>query len=69
METKRTLRIDGMMCEHCEKRVKKLLESQEEIDTATVSHTDGTAIITLNSEITDDKLKAIIEDDGYIFLG
>ena len=61
----KTLKIEGMMCGHCEARVKKLLEAQPQIDEAIVSHVSGTATIKLNSEISDAELKALIENDGY----
>jgi copper chaperone CopZ len=48
----KTMRIDGMMCPHCEARVKKTLEKLEEVNVAEVSHEKGTAIIELNSEVS-----------------
>lgn len=57
--------IEGMMCGHCEARVKKLLETMPEVDSAIVSHENGTAIIKLNSEIKDEKLKTAIEEQDY----
>ena len=65
LEMEKTLNIEGMMCGHCEARVKKLLEAQPQIDEAIVSHVSGTATIKLNSEISDAELKALIENDGY----
>jgi len=62
---KKTLKIEGMMCGHCEARVKKILETFSEVDSAEVSHTDGTAIVTLNSDISDDKLKNAVEEQDY----
>ena len=69
MNEQKTVKIEGMMCEHCEARVKRLLEKQDEIASAEVSHKDGTAILTLNAPISDEKLKALIEDDGYTYIG
>ena len=61
----KTLKIEGMMCGHCEARVKKILEALAEVDEAVVSHVEGTAVLKLNSEIADDTLKQLIEADGY----
>lgn len=70
-ETKRgktmekTLKIEGMMCGHCEMRVKKVLEALAEVDSAVVSHEAGTAIVTLNREVADDVLKQAVEAQDY----
>lgn len=58
-ETKmtKTMKIEGMMCGHCEAAVKKALEALEQVDTAEVSHEAGTAVVTLNSEISNEVLK------------
>ena len=64
-EMKKTLKIKGMMCMHCEARVKKLLEGMPEIASAEVSHKKGTAVITMASEIDDARLTAAIEAEGY----
>lgn len=61
----KNLKIDGMMCPHCEKRVKSLLEALPEISSAEVSYEKGTAQIKLNSDITDEALKKVIEAEGY----
>lgn len=61
----KTMKIEGMMCGHCEARVKKVLEALPEVDTAEVSHEAGTAIVTLNAEIADDVLKKTVEDQDY----
>jgi len=61
----KTLKIEGMMCPHCEARVKNLLEALPEVQSADVSHKTGTAKLTLSSEISDDKLKQLIEEAGY----
>lgn len=63
MET--TLKIEGMMCPHCEATVKKALESFAEVDNAEVSHEAGTAVVSLNKEIAFDTLKKAVEDKGY----
>ena len=59
---KKTLKVEGMMCGHCEARVKKALEALPEVDEAVVSHEAGTAIVTLNAEVADDVLKKAVED-------
>lgn len=61
----RTLNIEGMMCGHCEARVKKALEALDAVDEAVVSHTDGTAVVTLNAEVSDDLLKETVEAQDY----
>ena len=66
-ETKmtKTMKIEGMMCGHCEAAVKKALEALEQGDTAEVSHEAGTAVVTLNSEISNEVLKKTVEDKDY----
>ena len=66
-ETKmtKTMKIEGMMCGHCESAVKKALEALEQVDTAEVSHEAGTAVVTLNSEISNEVLKKTVEDKDY----
>ena len=64
-EMKKTLVIEGMMCGHCEASVKKHLEQLEQVELAEVSHTEGTAIVTLNAEIDDEVLKKTVEDLDY----
>lgn len=61
----KTMKIEGMMCGHCEARVKKCLEALPEVTEATVSHEAGTAVVTLNGEIADDVLKKAVEDQDY----
>ncbi len=61
----RTIKVEGMMCPHCEASVKGALEALAEVDEAVTSHKEGTAIVTLNSEISNDLLKKTIEDKGY----
>ncbi len=62
---KKTMKIEGMMCGHCEARVKKVLETLPQVDSAEVSHEAGTAVVTLNGEIGDDVLKKTVEDQDY----
>ena len=66
---KKTLKVEGMMCGHCEARVKKALEALPEVDEAVVSHEAGTAIITLNAEVADDVLKNAVEAQDYKVTG
>lgn len=61
----KTLKIEGMMCGHCEARVKKVLEKLEQVDSAKVSHTDGTAVVTLNAPIDCEELKRVVEEQDY----
>ncbi len=61
----KTMHIEGMMCGHCEARVKKVLEALPEVSEAVVSHTEGTAIVTLTAELSDDVLKKTVEDQDY----
>ena len=61
----KTLKIEGMMCGHCEARVKKTLEKIEGVTEAKVSHTAGTAIVTLSAPVADDVLKKAVEDQDY----
>ena len=65
MNNSKTIKIEGMMCPHCEARVKKALEELPEISEAIVSHKEGNAIIKLVSDISDDKIKKTIEEQGY----
>ena len=62
----KTMKIEGMMCGHCEAAVKKALVALEQVDTAEVSHEAGTAVVTLNSEISNEVLKKTVEDKDYI---
>lgn len=61
----KTLKIEGMMCAHCEAHVKKALEALEGVAAAEVSHKTGTAVVTYNSEVSDETLKAAVEAEGY----
>ena len=61
----KTMHIEGMMCPHCEARVKKTLEALPEVTSAEVSHTAGTAIVTLSAPIADEVLKQAIEAQDY----
>ena len=65
---KKTMKIEGMMCGHCEATVKKALEALPQVDEAIVSHEDGTAEVILNGEISDEALKKTVEDKDYTVL-
>ena len=61
----KTLTIEGMMCSHCEARVKKVLEALPQVSEALVSHTAGTAVVTLTESVSDEFLKKAVEDQDY----
>lgn len=62
---KKTMKIEGMMCGHCEARVKKTLEALAGVEAAEVSHEAGTAVVTLTEELSDDVLKEAVEAQDY----
>ena len=66
---KKTLHVEGMMCGHCEARVKKALEALPEVSEAVVSHTAGTAIVTLSADVSNETLKKAVEDQDYQVTG
>ena len=66
---KKTMKIEGMMCKHCEARVKKTLEAIEGVESAEVSHVSGTAVVTLTAAVDDSVLKAAVEAQEYPVLG
>ncbi len=61
----KTMKIEGMMCGHCEAHVKKALEALSAVDAAEVSHEKGTAVLTLNADVSHDILKQTVEEEGY----
>lgn len=65
----KTMKIEGMMCGHCEARVKKTLEAIEGVESAAVSHTEGTAVLTLTKNVNNSVLKAAVDAQGYPVLG
>ena len=65
----KTLKIEGMMCPHCEARVKQCLEALAEVESAEVSHKAGTAVLKLKADISDDVLKKTVEEQGYKVIG
>ncbi len=66
---RKTLRVSGMMCTHCEARVKKALEAVEGVERAAANHSLGTAVVTLKVPIADEVLKAAVEAQEYKVLG
>ena len=65
----KTMKIEGMMCGHCEARVKKALEALPEVSASNVSHESGTAVVTLSGALADEALKKAVEDQDYKVLG
>ena len=61
----KTLKIEGMMCGHCEAHVKKALEAIDGVQQATVSHLNGTAVVTLTKDVPNDVLKQAVEAQDY----
>lgn len=68
MKMKETVRIEGMMCGHCEAAVKKSLEALDGVDRAEVSHETGTAVLTLSKEVADADVRKAVEDKDYKFV-
>ena len=64
-QMKKTMKIEGMRCAHCEARVKKSLEALPEVESAEVSHEKGTAVVSLKDNLTDDALKKTVEEQDY----
>ncbi len=64
-EMKKTLKIEGMMCPHCEANVKSTLEAMAGIEKAEVSHKEGTAVVILTENVADEALKTAVEEKGY----
>ena len=62
---KKTLKITGMMCEHCEMHTRKALEALDGVTAVEVSHKAGTAVVTMDKDISDDVLKQAVTDQGY----
>ena len=61
----KTMKIEGMMCGHCEARVKKALEALPQVASAEVSHSAGTAVVTLSAEVPAETLKQAVEAQDY----
>jgi len=67
--TTKTLKVEGMMCSHCEARVKKALEAVSGVESAVADHEKGTAVVTLSAPVEDSVLKKAVEDQDYKVLG
>ena len=63
------MKIEGMMCGHCEARVKKALEALPEVEQAVVSHETGSAVVTLKADLSDDALRKAVEAQDYTVTG
>lgn len=61
----KTLDVKGMMCQHCEARVKKALEAVEGVTAAVADHNKGTAVVTLSAPVADEVLRKAVEDQDY----
>ena len=66
---KKTVKIEGMMCGHCEATVKNALEALPQVDEALVSKDTGTAILTLNAELEEMEVRTAIENKDFVYLG
>ena len=64
----KTIKIEGMMCSHCEASVKKALEALDGVESATASYTEGTAVVELSKEVPAESFKKSIEDKDYKFI-
>ena len=64
-QMEKIIKVEGMMCLHCEMHVKKALEALDGVEQATASHKDGTVVVKLSSDIADAALKATVEAEGY----
>ncbi len=65
----KTIRIDGMMCGHCEMTVKKALEKLDGVESAEVSHEKGQAVVSLSGDVSEETLKNAVEEKGYRVTG
>lgn len=64
----KTIRAEGIMCPHCEARIKQALEQLDGVEQAVVSHEKGTAVVELSKEIENEKFEALINELGYKFI-
>ena len=65
----KVLEIEGMMCGHCEKMVKKALEKMPQVNEATTDWNAGTAVVSMNEDVSEEAFKAVIEKAGYEYIG
>ena len=66
---KKTIKIEGMMCEHCENHVREALEKLDGVDSAVVSHESGTAVVSVNDAFSAEQAEKAVTDAGYKFIG
>ena len=66
---KKTMKIEGMMCAHCEATVKKALEAVDGVASAVADHNNGTAVVTLTKDVSNETLKAAVEAQDYEVTG
>jgi Cu+-exporting ATPase len=66
---KKTVKIEGMMCPHCQARVNKILSAMEGVDAVTVSLEDKAAYLTLSADVSNDAITKVITDNGYTVIG
>ena len=66
---KKTIKVEGMMCEHCENRVKKTLEAIDGIEAVTADHKKDTVVMEMSKDVDESVIKAAIEDQDYKFIG
>lgn len=65
----KTIKVNGMMCEHCEAHIKKALEKIDGVESAQANHKSGTVALVLSKEVADDALKSAVTKAGYEFAG
>ena len=65
----KTIKVEGMMCMHCEATVKKALEALDGVESAACSHEAGTAVVQLSKDVADEVLTKAIEDKDYVVKG
>ncbi|MBR5753162.1 MAG: metal-transporting ATPase, partial [Clostridia bacterium] len=65
----KTIKVDGMMCQHCEASVKKELEKIRKVESAVADHDAGTVVLTLSGDVKEEKLKKAVEEAGFTYLG
>ena len=68
-DNKMTVKIEGMMCPHCEATVKKAMEALDGVEEAVVSHESGTAVLTTSKDVPEEVIKKAVEDKDYKFIG
>lgn len=66
---KKLMKVDGMHCGGCEARLKRILEALPEVEEASASHVEGSAVVTLKADVSNDTLKSAVEGAGFTVLG